>query len=105
MPGSLICYIFFGVIAKIDLILLFTLFPAVLFAFVGVFVIRFLIGVKFYSLRAFYENYFFSFEELFIFVNSMPSIYDLFMFVAKFVVDKFYLSYWNDSRLFSFIVC
>lgn len=45
--GILACYDFLGVIAKIDFILLFILFPAVLFPFVGVFVILLRMGVRF----------------------------------------------------------
>jgi len=45
--GILFCYNFFGVMAKTDFILLFMLFPAVLFAFVGVLVVLFLAGVRF----------------------------------------------------------
>jgi|JI10StandDraft_1071094.scaffolds.fasta_scaffold181762_1 hypothetical protein len=64
--------IFFGVIANIDLILLLTLLPAVLFAFVGVFVILFLIGVRFYNFNAFYERSFFNFIVLLAFVIYKP---------------------------------
>lgn len=53
LEGNLTCYDFLGVIAKMDFILLFTLFPAVLFPFVGVFVILFRIGVRLSSFRAF----------------------------------------------------
>lgn len=100
-----ICSIFFGVIASIDFILLFILFPAVLLPFVGVLVIRLRIGVKFYNFNAFSEYSFFSFEELFIFINSNPSISGFLPIVVKFVVDKFYLSSWKDSRLFIFSGC
>jgi hypothetical protein len=71
------------------ILLLFALFPVVLFVFVGVLFILFLIGVKFYGFKAFSERSFFNFKVLLAFVNYNPSISGF----LKFVVDeKFYFS-------------
>ncbi len=86
--GIFIWSVFFGVIAKIDFILLFILFPAVLLPFVGVFVILLRTGVRFSIFRAFYDNYFFS---LFCFGFYEPSDYLFLRFSVKFEL-KFSLS-------------
>jgi hypothetical protein len=75
------------VIANTDFILLFMLLPAVLFAFVGVFVVLFLVGVKLSSLRAFYEISFFSLVVL-IFRSNIYA-FDLFVVKVK-LVGRFY---------------
>lgn len=89
--GIFIWSVFFGVIANIDLILLFMLFPAVLLAFVGVFVVRLRIGVKLSSFNAFSDRSFFNFEALFNFVLSSSSYKG---FLKLLVIDRFYLSSW-----------